>query len=700
MIISLTFEQITIKEIKQPSCSNDIGRISYKAKISYSQIPTTNSYFVLKLKNSEEIVSSICQIGTESISPISNNTEESPSDINESTEVPNSDTSALNSDTSAPTVPEETKTDSPILPPTEKPNTDSPIIPPTEQSNTDSPIIPPTEQSNTDSPILPPTEKPNTDSPIIPPPINTEEPEVNPTEGELTDTPINPNGTEPEELLDLEDLKNSIEQLRKNLENNLNMTVMNIAKLDDIGDDLKIVLNFKIMNSIKKLSTDMINLKNKIMDTQVDKLIKPIDTKIIQFINILFNFDSEELNSKLNDAISKRNSNRADKILEQYSNTKIKLRNYFDELYKQNYTFLSKVNVKPLLLVLFDIDKYITMFQNITSKVDTFKQDLTNLKGNDVLRNNIIDISSYLDKCIKDIQDLIKEGGTYANINQKIKDNIKELSVELNTYFEKNEYLQIIYPFIKEKINISTYMDNFDIKDSINIIIQNITEFIKETNNTNLQKLNDFFEKEEFKTFLNNLPEMTPQQSIEECIKILNNDENVQSLLNELQNLKFEQINDLVINIIQKFNQRLINYFSANFTGDIIIEKLNDIYQNQIYNFTNYLTKIPLDYFYKIFGEYNYIKETDSAEINKTFYEIIDLIKNIQFTELNTKLKESPLTQEILEKIKVQYIDKYIDKFVELKNKFITKLENIPTLIQKDKDTIKSKIDDLEKQLK
>ena len=70
ILFSFTFEQrpsITLEEIKNPKCSNNSGRIEFNAKISYSELPSHDSYFILNLQNSNgQKVPSICLLGNAS----------------------------------------------------------------------------------------------------------------------------------------------------------------------------------------------------------------------------------------------------------------------------------------------------------------------------------------------------------------------------------------------------------------------------------------------------------------------------------------------------------------------------------------------------------------------------------------------------------------------------------------------------------
>lgn len=651
IVLQLTFEQntpkITIKGIQDPSCSNELGRINYKAKINYSDLPDQNSYFLLNLKDSnDQKRPSICKISKSNVGP------------------------------------------GPYNP--DNPNTDNPDQP-DNPDQTDNPDI----GQETDGPN-PETQNPDEES-------------ANPDQPTVPIFPI-PNETEP---ISLDDLKKLMDQLRENLEDKLNDTVNDIENLDDVNDDLKDILNFNIMKLIKKIDSDLNEIFSALIDFQDEKIVQPLNDKINELVDKLYNFDLEALKIKLNETVCNFKILTADNIEMSYIKLKKlyeNLKKILDKIPKNNIKFLN-FDLKPKLLELlnlikqYQVDKKELLQKNILDLIQDIKQKIIDFINNDVNKaltktnNNIIANLLYVDKNIQEIEDVIRANGTAIDIAKKTGEKIEDSIEKIEEQLKKDKNLKpIIEKIIEIKKDIKEDIKDLKILDKIETKKNELENYFNNLDDKVTQQIKDIIykvkglDKEQIKEFLAKIPEMTPKEILEELKKLLKLDEAFQKIKDALSKENFDNLDNKILDKIKELKD-------ASFLEDSplknYLEKLGEIDEKIKKEINGTGLEKALDNFYKTLADLSFLKIDNLDQVKETFYKIIDAIKKLDEKALLNKLIEIPHTKEVLGELKSKYIDVPVEELKKLLKKLDIELDKIPSLPKKIKDEIKIKINDL-----
>ena len=616
VLFSLTFEQspnITLEEIKDPRCSNNSGKIEFNAKISYSELPRHNSYFILNLQNSNgQMVPSICKLGNASQNNQSDSDEDYGQSLRPTNEIDSHSphqpdepkpekSNEINSDfSSTPDEPSpltnETGSDLPHQsdepnPQTNEPDSDSP-------HRTDEPSPLTNDEADSDSPHNPDESIPQTIEADTISPHQSDEPEPDSTYMEDSQSPFKPDDTEQEPKMSFDDLKKLFEQLRSNLEDRFNQSLNDIQNLDEVNEDLKYILNFKLMKLIKNLSLGFDNITNRIIEVENEKIVKPLDSMFTEIINKLNSIEYEKIKIKINESICQINTKVADRMENRYSNLKKILERFIriqEEIFGVNITSFLNKNTKKIIeiielvsqgkfneSILEDININITEIkEKITTFIDYNLTEVLN-KSNNYLINNLL----YIEDNIEEIYDVIQANGTFLDVIKKINETVKETIEKIKEQINSNEKLKSLIEKIKViKKNITEKIKALILtEDEIKAKINEIKNYLNNSDDEVIQQIRTIISKikalreekrKELEEFLVEIKDMTPEEIIEEIknrTKINQIEEKIKKQLLKLKDLD-TKIFDKIMNITKNVN----NYLSKNSTLKDIIEQLSEL---------------------------------------------------------------------------------------------------------------------------
>ena len=567
VLFSLTFEQspnITLEEIKDPRCSNNSGKIEFNAKISYSELPRHNSYFILNLQNSNgQMVPSICKLGNASQNNQSDSDEDYGQSLRPTNEIDSHSphqpdepkpekSNEINSDfSSTPDEPSpltnETGSDLPHQsdepnPQTNEADEPGPLTnginsdlpnqsnepnPKTNEADSVSPhqtdepspltndadqsdeLNPLTNEADSDSPHNPDESIPQTIEADTISPHQSDEPEPDSTYMEDSQSPFKPDETEQEPKMSFDDLKKLFEQLRSNLEDRFNQSLNDIQNLDEVNEDLKYILNFKLMKLIKNLSLGFDNITNRIIEVENEKIVKPLDSMFTEIINKLNSIEYEKIKIKINESICQINTKVADRMENRYSNLKKILERFIriqEEIFGVNITSFLNKNTKKIIeiiewvsqgkfneSILEDININITA---IKEKIITFiDYNLTEVlnKSNNYLINNLL----YIEDNIEEIYDVIQANGTFLDVKKKINETVKETIEKIKEQINSNEKLKSLVEKIKViKKNITEKIKALILtEDEIKAKIEEIKNYLNNSDDEVIKQIRTIISK-------------------------------------------------------------------------------------------------------------------------------------------------------------------------------------------------------------
>ena len=644
IVLQLTFEQntpkITIKGIQDPSCSNELGRINYKAKINYSDLPDQNSYFLLNLKDSnDQKRPSICKISKSNVGP----------------------------DPYNPDNPDNPDTDNPDQP--DNPTDNSDIGQQTDGPNP--------ETQNPDE------ESKNPDQPDETEPISLDD--LKKLMDQLR-----------ENLVDkLNDTVNDIEYLddvNDDLKDILNFNIMKLIKkidldLNEISSalidflDEKIVqpLNDKINELVDKLNKfDLEALKIKLNETVCNLQILIVDNIEMSYIKLKKFYENlKKILDKIPKSIIKfLNFDLKPKLLELLNLIKQYQVDKKESLHKNILDLIQDIKQKIIDFINNDVNKALT-------------------KTN----NNIIGNLLYVVKNIQEIEDVIRANGTAIDIAKKTVEKIEDSIEKIEELLKKDKNLKpIIEKIIETKKDIKEEIKDLKILDKIETKKNELENYFNNLDDKVTQQIKDIIykvkglDKEQIKEFLAKIPEMTPKKIVEELKKLLKLDEAFQKIKDAVSKENFDNFKNTILDKIKELKD-------ASFFEDSplknYLEKLGEIDEKIKKEINATGLEKALDNFYKTLGDLSFINIDNLDPVKETFYKIIDAIKKLDEKALLNKLFEIPHTKEVLGELKSKYIDVPVEELKKLLKKLDIELEKIPSLHKKTKDEIKKKINDL-----
>ena len=385
------------------------------------------------------------------------------------------------------------------------------------------------------------------------------------------------------------------------------------------------------------------------------------------------------------------------KITENYKNQIKKLEKFYENIMKaksEEYeTILKKVDN-----ILYDketeIDKLTEEIKEYNITIKKQKEDIDDIsKERDDLQKSVFDLTTKVQEQ-KELLENDKSEKEYKNIIEQLNNTILSLEKKIETYEEKNIFINNNNNIVKEKIN------NF-IQNKISLYQNDINNYMKKINNISLKKSQNeiklkLSKDEAIKTkkikdkLFNDILDMQKNNfkyNIEEE-SLNNNIEIVDNQINFLKNFSIDKIiNEQIYdnkNIIQNYNK-----------NDLIILKILDEIEKQLLNkkiclYENIYSKINEKTFTKNFilfkGENDLnsiIKKTSILtniyqnhtskldEINKEMETIINE-EEINFSKLNNMREniESLLAQS-------EEINNIIQSNID-KNRSVFNIDNIP----------------------
>lgn len=662
IIFQITFEQnspkVQIKSIKDPNCSNEMGRIDYTAKINYSDLPDENSYFLLFLKDSDGLKRpSICKLNKQGVSP-----SPEPNTDNVNTETP------VNSD---------------------NPNTESPG--PINPDHSDGPI-------NTEV----------TDNTNVPVPIITQAPIPDEKPISLDDLKklldkLRKNFEDGlnETVTDIDNLDDVNYDLKDIISFNIMLLIKKVhSDMNDLENALNKIQDEQFVQPLNLKLTELINELDKFEPAEFAKLIN--ETMCAVRLDVVDAIEKKYKTLKkfledLQDIIDKisfeDNTDEdidvdIDEDIELFNCLKSKLLELIDKL--NNF----KIGMDP---------------QDILNLINDIKQKIIDYINNDVnkplseITNKFFKSLLYLNSNIKEIEEVIRANGTVIDIGdkviEKLNDTIEKIEAQIKNMFLK----PLIEKISKIKNDILEDLNDLLIINTIKEKKEELEDYFKDLNEEAAKEIEGIIynltnlDQDEIKEFIANIDEMTPQEILEELKKLFKIDEAFQKLKDAISTEDFDELDDktkdLLVDLLDKIND------AKDSPLKYILEKIAgfDEYLKVTVNGTQ--LEDALIKLNKILTDLSFLEIDGLDKVNDTFYAIIDAFNNLNLEALFKKITETPYTEELLDGLKKKFIDEPIEKLTELLNKLDDKIAAIASIPKELKDNLKKHIKYLKENL-
>ena len=474
--------QIKILEVKDPKCSESLGRVDFTAKYKHTSLKDMNSYFLLFFKDqNNKKRSSICHLS-----------------YSQSSDQPGNST--VISDTIYPPVSQE-------------------IVEPTGGSLTD--IITPIT-TITDMPTTANSEEPSDTSKEgdkeEPSDTSKETEEINGTKTDNAEEEKQKEEEESEYDPDDELLKQLLVKLRLKLEDDFKYDVKKLDKLHDLRLELQFLLNYDLTKQLKLLLIDIDDMEVKLANFTERFVLEPLDKSILK-MQKLADFNMTELKLNINESVCSFQQ----EFLKTFSNEGtliFKLKEDIKELKGKNFTqiyetkkedlketfdeFKKKTDEKLNSTILNDLlEKISQLNENISVKIDASKGNVTELvekakaiyedNKNSTLVEKIEKLNTKIQTNLLD-KIVVSLDKSLTDFNNELIGNLTEIQVQVNKLKElkdanKTELAEKLKEDIKNKTeelkkNISDFMEGNKvlkpIKEKLEVLYENITKKIEE----------------------------------------------------------------------------------------------------------------------------------------------------------------------------------------------------------------------------
>ena len=491
---------------------------------------------------------------------------------------------------------------------------------------------------------------------------------------------------EKEEEEEEKERKHNLNELLDNLKEKLLSRLRRVKKgvdsLNNLNEELKPIikpiLNYNLMVPLKKVNDGMTKMGEKIDDLTDEKIIKPLDKIMTNIVNKINDIDMSTIKNKINetvcsfkldiiDAIKKRNSNIKGKIDEIHDSPILKdIYDKFSEL-KDTYEDSPIFN---------DFD------ENLKEKVYDFiitKLDELMTKFNTEFIKGLLDIENK----IESVKDLIKKGKDIKDIEdlgELIGESFEKLNEKIKDFMRNNEILRpVLEKFEDMKESISEKIEGWEEEKKIKEKMDEIKELYNNVEEVSKDKIGEILDiiknmgPGNIKDSLSDIKDVN-KELFEEIKDIISTDDIIKELKEVFDKFSFEDgSSNIVKELFEDLKEKSSNFVDKTIVLKLIVEKLNESFEQYKNKFEEYGLIDVLDSFYSnlfdLLKDLNIFSEESLQDVESTLNQLKEKIKNIDVKEILSKLSKI-FGEDIEEKIKELDFEKNIEELKEIFSKY------------------------------